>query len=119
MLGTSKGSCEMVEYAKSIGVYTIACCLAYCIVALAFLVLRKKRPDMKRPFRVKGGMFVGSLAALMAGVMVLMYIIPGTNCSLIWPEWVIVSGWAFLGTLLAIRAIHLYKDDFCSGMDLD
>lgn len=96
-----------------------ACCLAYCIVALAFLVLRKKRPDMKRPFRVKGGMFVGSLAALMAGVMVLMYIIPGTNCSLICPEWVIVGGWAFLGTLLAIRAIHLYKDDFCSGMDLD
>lgn len=96
-----------------------ACCLAYCIVALSFIVLRKKKPEMKRPFRVKSGMFVGVPAALMAGFMGLMYIIPGTNCSLIWQEWVIVGGWAFIGTLLAIRAIRLYKDDFCSGMDFD
>lgn len=96
-----------------------ACCLAYFIVALSFVVLRKKRPQMKRPFRVRSGMLVGVLAALMAGLMWLMYIIPGTNCSLIWQEWVIVCGWAVLGMLLAIRAIRLYKDDFCSGMNYD
>lgn len=94
-----------------------ACCLAYCIVALSFIVLRKKKPEMKRPFRVRSGMLVGVLAALMAGFMGLMYIIPGTNCSLIWQEWIIVVGWAIIGTLLAVRAIRLYKDDFCSGMD--
>jgi basic amino acid/polyamine antiporter, APA family len=94
-----------------------ACCFAYCIVALSFLVLRKKKPNMERPFRVKSGMLIGSLAALMAGFMGLMYIIPGTSCSLVWQEWVIVGGWAILGVLLAIRAIKIYKEDFCSGMD--
>lgn len=96
-----------------------ACCLTYCIVALSFLVLRKKKPNMVRPFRVKSGMIIGLLAALMAGFMVLMYIVPGISCSLIWQEWVIIGGWAILGVLLAIRAIRVYKRDFCSGMNFD
>lgn len=96
-----------------------ACCLAYCIVALSFIVLRKKKPNMERPFRVRSGKIIGLLAALMAGFMGAMYIIPGTNCSLIWQEWVIVAGWAFLGVLLAVRAKRLYKEDFCSGMNFD
>lgn len=96
-----------------------ACCMAYCIVSLSFLILRKKKPNMVRPFRVRCGLLVGVLATLMAGFMGLMYIIPGTNCSLIWQEWVIVGGWAILGILLAIHAKHLYKDDFCTGMNCD
>lgn len=69
-----------------------ACCLAYGLVALSFIVLRKKAPDMHRPFRVKNGMFIGVLATIMAGFMAVMYVIPGTNCSLKWQEWVIVGG---------------------------
>lgn len=96
-----------------------ACCLAYCMVALSFLRLRKTKPKMARPFRVKSGQLIGSLAVLMSGFMVLMYMIPGTNCSLIWQEWIIVGGWAFLGVLMAIRAVRLYGDDFCSGMNFE
>ncbi|MBQ7945232.1 MAG: APC family permease [Bacteroidales bacterium] len=69
-----------------------ACCLAYGLVALSFIVLRKKAPDMHRPFRVKNGTFIGVLATIMAGFMAVMYVIPGTNCSLKWQEWVIVGG---------------------------
>ena len=94
-----------------------ACCLAYGLVALSFLVLRKKRPDMPRPYRVSNGMVVGVLATIMAGFMAVMYIIPGTNCSLIWQEWVIVGGWTFVGLFLGIRAKRLYKQNFCTGMD--
>lgn len=94
-----------------------ACCLAYCIVALSFLILRKRKPDMARPFRVKKGMLVGILAAFMAGLMAAMYIIPSTNYSLIWQEWIIVGGWSVLGIFLANRAVRLYKNDFCTGMD--
>ena len=94
-----------------------ACCLAYGLVALTFLVLRKKRPDMPRPYRVSNGMVVGVLATIMAGFMAVMYIIPGTNCSLIWQEWVIVGGWTFVGLFLGIRAKRLYKQNFCTGMD--
>ena len=96
-----------------------ACCLAYCMVALSFLRLRKTKPNMARPFRVKSGQLIGSLAVLMSGFMALMYLIPGTNCSLTWQEWIIVGGWAFLGVLMAIRAVRLYGDDFCSGMNFE
>ena len=96
-----------------------ACCLAYCMVALSFLRLRKTKPNMARPFRVKSGQLIGSLAVLMSGFMALMYMIPGTNCSLTWQEWIIVSGWTFIGVLMAIRAVRLYGDDFCSGMNFE
>lgn len=94
-----------------------ACCLAYGLVALSFLVLRKTRPNMPRPYRVKNGMIVGTLATIMAIFMAVMYIIPGTNCSLIWQEWIIVGGWTLLGLFLGIRAKRLYKHNFCTGMD--
>lgn len=96
-----------------------ACCLAYCLVALSFLVLRKKQPDMPRPFRVKNGTLIGVLATIMAGFMAIMYIIPGTNCSLIWQEWIIVGGWTIMGLFLAFRAKRLYKSEFCSGIGID
>ncbi len=35
------------------------CCLAYCMVSLSFLILRKKEPDMPRPYRVPAYKFVG------------------------------------------------------------
>ena len=94
-----------------------ACCLAYCIVALSFLKLRKTMPYLQRPFRVRKGWIIGWLAAIMAGFMALMYVIPGTNCSMIWQEWVIVGGWYIIGLLMAIRAVRRYGDDFSSGMD--
>ena len=74
---------------------------------------------MARPFKVKNGGFIGTLAVLMSGFMALLYMIPGTNCSLNWQEWIIVGGWALLGLLLAIRSKRLYKHDFCSGMNFD
>lgn len=96
-----------------------ACCLAYCIVAMSFLRLRKTKPSLPRPYQVKRGKLVGGLAALMAGIMALMYMIPGTNCSLAWQEWIIVGGWSIIGVLLAFRAKRLYQGKFCSGMDCE
>ena len=74
-------------------------------------------PNLQRPFRIRKGWIIGWLAAIMAGFMALMYVIPGTNCSMIWQEWVIVGGWYIIGLLMAIRAVRRYGDDFCSGMD--
>lgn len=96
-----------------------ACCLAYCIVALSFLRLRKTLPDMKRPYKVKYGTLVGVLASLMAGVMAALYLIPGTNCSLVWQEWIIVGGWTLIGVLLAYIAIRVYGNKFSSSLNYD
>ena len=35
------------------------CCLAYCMVSISFLILRKKEPDMARPYKVGYYKFVG------------------------------------------------------------
>ena len=89
-----------------------ACCLAYCIVSLSFLILRYKESDMTRPYKVKYYGIVGLVAVIMSGMMSIMYVIPNTNCTLAWQEWVIVGGWIFLGALMAIMSKRKYGEDF-------
>lgn len=96
-----------------------ACCLAYFMVAISFLRLRKTKPNLHRPYRVNNGRVIGTLAAVMAGFMAFMYILPATSCALVWQEWIIVGGWAIIGVLLAISAKKVYGDKFCSGMEID
>lgn len=96
-----------------------ACCLAYFMVAMSFLRLRKTKPNLPRPYRVSNGRTIGTLAAVMAGFMAFMYILPATSCALVWQEWIIVGGWAIIGVLLAISAKKVYGDKFCSGMEID
>ena len=76
---------------------SLACCLAYCMVALSFLVLRKKEPDLHRPYLVKHHKFVGVTASCLSGLMVALYLIPASGTSLTQEEWLIVGGWALLG----------------------
>lgn len=94
-----------------------ACCLAYCIVSMSFLMLRKKEPDMKRPYKVKNGRIVGLIAVIMSGMMAAMYIIPGTNCTLVWQEWGIVGGWCLLGGIMAFLSKRRYGDNFASHIE--
>lgn len=91
-----------------------ACCLAYCMVSISFLVLRKKEPDMVRPYKVRNHKLVGVIAIIMSGIMALMYVIPGTGCTLIWQEWIIVGGWTLLGVAFAIHSRHKYKELFAT-----
>lgn len=88
------------------------CCVAYCMVALSFLILRTKEPDMKRPYRVKNYKVVGTIAVVMSGAMVALYIIPGSGSSLAAIEWVMVGGWIVLGVVFYIACKLKYKEDF-------
>lgn len=76
---------------------SFACCLAYCMVSMSFVILRKKEPELHRPYKVKHYKFVGITASLLSGLMVVLYLIPGSGSSLTVEEWVIVGGWALLG----------------------
>ena len=91
---------------------SLACCVAYCMVSLSFLVLRKKEPDLKRPFKVKHYKFVGITASLLSGFLVVLYIIPNSGCSLTKEEWIIVLGWAVLGVAFSIACKQRYKEKF-------
>ena len=91
---------------------SFACCLAYCMVSLSFLILRKKEPDLNRPFKVKHYKFVGITASVLSGFMVVMYLIPGSGCSLTLEEWIMVGGWTILGVIFYIICKKKYKNKF-------
>lgn len=93
-----------------------ACCLAYCLVAMSFVVLRKKKATMLRPYKVNHGHYVGFMAILMSGIMAAMYLIPGTACTLVWQEWIIVGCWTLLGIFLGLRSKYVNGELFASGM---
>ncbi len=91
---------------------SFACCLAYCMVSMSFLVLRKKMSDLHRPYEVKHYKFVGVTASVLSGMMVVLYLIPNSGCSMTKEEWVIVGGWSILGLVFYIMCKNRYKEKF-------
>ena len=77
--------------------------IAYCFVAISFLVLRKKYPKMKRPFFVKNGRIVGILAAVFSIALAVLFL-PGMSAALKPIEWLIVLIWYVLGLVLYFTA---------------
>lgn len=91
---------------------SFACCLAYCMVSMSFLILRKKEPELHRPYKVKHYKFVGITASVLSGLMVVLYLIPNSGCSMTKEEWIIVGGWAFWGLVFYLMCKKHYKGDF-------
>ncbi|MDO5516176.1 MAG: bifunctional amino acid transporter/iron-containing alcohol dehydrogenase [Clostridium sp.] len=94
------------------------CCIAYCMVSMSFIILRKKAPHMPRPYKVKNYKAVGAVAVVMSGFMVAMYIIPDSGCSLAWQEWIMAGGWCALGLVFCGFCKLKYKEKFGSHMDV-
>lgn len=91
---------------------SFACCLAYFMVSLSFLVLRNKEPELHRPFKVRNYIFVGLTAVILSGMMVLFYLIPGSGGTLTAQEAVIICGWILLGIIFYIMCRIKYKKQF-------
>jgi amino acid transporter len=78
--------------------------MAYAFVAASFLVLRRREPDMARPYAVKHASLVGWAALLLSIAIALLYL-PWSPAALIWPwEWLIVLGWVLLGAIMLLFA---------------
>ncbi|WP_110650952.1 APC family permease [Salinicola peritrichatus] len=73
--------------------------LAYLFVALSFLILRYREPDMPRPYHVGAGKLVGVLAVLLSLGMTCLYL-PGSPSALTPVEWSIFGGWMIAGLAL-------------------
>lgn len=82
--------------------------IAYFIVGLAFLKLRKSEPDLERPYKVKSILF-GYAAVITSGLMAVLYM-PGMPSGLTIPEWIIVGIWVVLGIAFYSRAKAAYPD---------
>lgn len=74
--------------------------VAWFMVSISFLILRKNEPNMVRPFRLKYGKVIGWLAVLMSIGVGVLYM-PGMPSALLWPyEWLIIISWSLLGFIL-------------------
>ena len=73
---------------------------AYAFVPVAFLALRKKRPDLPRPYRIRYPRFVG-ITAIVLALGLLSLFMPFSPAALAWPqEWGIVLGWGAVSALI-------------------
>lgn len=77
--------------------------VAYVLVTISFLLLRKNEPEMPRPFKAGGKPYVGVIA-LVLGLGIAVQYLPGMPAGLSWPaEWLIVMLWWAAGILFMIR----------------
>ena len=105
-------SCLAPLFGRTVLVWLIdaggfATIVAYLFVPLAFLALRRKLPDMPRPFRITHPRLVGYGGFTLAVALIFAYL-PGSPSALIWPyEWMTICIWAVLGVILYLR--YLYR----------
>lgn len=83
--------------------------VAYFMVALSFLALRKSEPNLVRPYKVKNGTLVGVLAIGVAAFFLYLYLPIGPG-ALVWQEWLMVLGWIILGIVLYFMAQTKYAN---------
>lgn len=91
---------EMLIWLVNAG--SLAIVVAYLLVAVSFLVLRRREPGMSRPFRAGRGPAIGITAALLGLLFVVQYL-PAMPAGLGVPEWIIVGLWAVLGAFFMVR----------------
>ena len=70
---------------------SIGTLMAFAIVCIAIVVLRKTRPDLKRPFKVPFAPFVPLLGAFICIIQML---------SLPWSTWLRLIGWTLFGLVI-------------------
>ena len=98
-------------------VASFACCIAYCMVAMSFIVIRKKEPDMPRPYKVKHVWAVGLTATILSGVMAVLYVIPGSGCTFIRQELIIAILWIIIGIFFAVISKSKHGEKFGKTSD--
>ena len=76
---------------------SFAVTIAFLFVAISFLVLRRREPDMPRPFKVSHPNLVG-WGAVVLSLGLLSAFLPWSESGLEWPyEWGTILIWAILG----------------------
>lgn len=90
-------------------VASLSTIIAYGLTVLAFVRLRKIEPWMKRPYRIKGGKYLGPVAVVIAVAMLVLYL-PGMPSGLNLVEWVLTGAWALLGLVIYQQSVRKKKE---------
>lgn len=80
--------------------------VAYLLVGVAFLILRKREPHMERPLRVGGagnfGKAIGVLSVVFCAGLISLYL-PGMPAAIGWQPWLLFGAWWVLGAIFLLR----------------
>ena len=80
--------------------------IAYLLVAIVFIILRRKEPAMDRPLRVggagNGGVIIGFAAVVLCVGLLSLYM-PGMPASLTPPPWILFGLWWVLGMFFLFK----------------
>lgn len=80
--------------------------IAYLLVSIVFVILRKREPEMERPFRIggrgNGGTVIGILSVVLCAGLAILYI-PGMPAGLGLAPYVIFAFWWVLGLVFMVR----------------
>jgi amino acid transporter len=85
----------------------LALVVAWLLVSLSFIILRKHYAQLTRPFTLKGGTTIAWLAVAMTVGMVCLYM-PGMPSALTGPEWIILGVWCVIGIALSVYSTRKY-----------
>ncbi|GAB3547869.1 APC family permease [Arthrobacter tumbae] len=80
--------------------------IAYILVAVVFVILRRKEPSMERPLRIggagNGGQAIGIAAVVLCLALLSLYL-PGMPAALTPPPWILFGLWWVLGLFFLLR----------------
>lgn len=96
-LASLMGPGAMVAF---VNVGSLCIVIAFLGVSFSFLSLRKKFPELDRPFKAPGGILFGIVGIIGSLTVLGIMIVPQSPVALAWPfEWVIFLALALLGLL--------------------
>ncbi len=78
--------------------------LSWMLTAYALIVLRKKEPDLERPYKIPGGLAMGWFAALVATVVFVLLFIPGNPVYMGGLAVKMFLGWMVIGLVLFLAS---------------
>jgi APA family basic amino acid/polyamine antiporter len=81
--------------------------ISWSLVSLSFYSLRKKEPQMDRPFKVAHGKLIGAAAFLLSLFLIYLYL-PGSSSALNIIEWSIICCWLLIGLIFYAWSSRIY-----------
>lgn len=97
LLGTLTGKNALGCFVDA---FSFGVVVGYLCVSISFFILKKKEPELKRPFIAPGGRFMGILSILASICFIVLYLPFGPGGGLGYHEWYMVILWVVIGTIL-------------------
>lgn len=91
--------------------------IAYLMISISFLKIRKNEPDLRRHYTIKKGRMVGT-GAVISAVFFLFWYTPFSPTALLWPyEWALVFAWITLGVVLLLVSLIAGRKEKVPNME--